>query len=214
MPAHKPVTTALATALLILVVGGCTGGGDGDGQPSPASTTAPPPPLTVEVTVKALDVPKGMQPQAAADRAKPDLTRLLHTYLTLAFLDPGQRQKGYRDLLALFDERVRAEAQHELSSLSLSGVQGVRLVRPERATADAVVLYNGRAPGAATVRLDFSGTAEAEQGSGPVRLQAALQLMASGEGWRIAAYSTNLTEQAGPQATPSSTSSTSAGGSK
>ena len=64
----------------------------------------------------------------------------------------------------------------------------VSAVRPRRASARAVVLYGDRRPAAATVRLAYAATADTAQGSGQVHLRSVLQLLATGEGWRIAAF--------------------------
>ena len=64
----------------------------------------------------------------------------------------------------------------------------VSAVRQHRASARAVVLYGDRRPAAATVRLAFDATADTAQGSGQVHLRSVLQLLATGEGWRIAAF--------------------------
>ena len=61
-------------------------------------------------------------------------------------------------------------------------------MRPSRASARAVVLYGEQRPEAATVRLAFDGTADTAQGSGQVHLRSVRQLLATGEGWRIAAF--------------------------
>jgi hypothetical protein len=51
-----------------------------------------------------------------------------------------------------------------------------------------VVLYGGRRAEAATVRVAFDATADTAQGSGQVHLRSVLQLLATGDGWRIAGF--------------------------
>jgi hypothetical protein len=51
-----------------------------------------------------------------------------------------------------------------------------------------VVLYGDGGPEAATVRVSFDATADTAKGSGPVRLRSVLQLLATGNSWRIAAF--------------------------
>jgi hypothetical protein len=51
-----------------------------------------------------------------------------------------------------------------------------------------VVLYGEQRPQAATVRLAFDGTADTAKGSGQVHLRSVLQLLATGDSWRIAAF--------------------------
>ena len=51
-----------------------------------------------------------------------------------------------------------------------------------------MVLYGAQRPQAATVRLAFDAAADTAQGSGQVHLRSVLQLLATGDGWRIAAF--------------------------
>ena len=98
-------------------------------------------------------------------------------------------EAGWDGLIGLFDKPVRASARKQLDALSLGAdARKVSAIRPSRASARAVVLYGEQRPAAATVRLAFDGTADTAQGSGPVHLRSVLQLLATGEGWRIAAF--------------------------
>ncbi|HET7518517.1 MAG TPA: hypothetical protein VFN05_12625 [Actinomycetes bacterium] len=185
---------ALASALAgVLLAAGCISGGgsDGGGQASepPASSAAPARPLRVKLVTMARVPPGGPSASRAAKQAEPGLERFLDRYLTAAFVDAAGGEGGWDGLLGLFDKPVRASARKQLDALSLGAdAAKVSAVRPSRASARAVVLYGERRPAAATVRLAFDGTADTAQGSGQVHLRSVLQLLATGEGWRIAAF--------------------------
>jgi hypothetical protein len=182
-----PVLAALFAA--VLLVAGCTSGGRP--EPSgPASTSAPPAePLRVRLVATAKSPPDGLTAKRAAQRAAPGLERFLDRYLTAAFVDAAGGEAGWDGLLGLFDKPVKASARKQLDALSLGAAAAkVSAVRPHRASARAVVLYGDRRPAAATVRLAFDATADTAQGSGQVHLRSVLQLLATGEGWRIAAF--------------------------
>jgi hypothetical protein len=188
------VGAALAVLLTaVLLVAGCTSGdrpepaGPAGG---PASTAAPPAePLRVQLITTAKSPPDGLTAKRAAQRAAPGLERFLDRYLTAAFVEAAGGEAGWEGLLGLFDKPVRASARKQLDALSLgAAAPKVSAVRPQRASARAVVLYGDRRPAAATVRLAFDATADTAQGSGQVHLRSVLQLLATGEGWRIAAF--------------------------
>ena len=185
---------ALASALAgVLLAAGCTSGGgsDGGGQASepPASSAAPAQPLRVKLVTMAKVPPGGPSASRAAKQAEPGLERFLDRYLTAAFVDAAGGEGDWDGLLGLFDKPVRASARKQLDALSLGAdAAKVSAVRPSRASARAVVLYGEKRPAAATVRLAFDGTADTAQGSGQVHLRSVLQLLAPGEGWRIAAF--------------------------
>jgi hypothetical protein len=185
---------ALAGVLAgVLLAAGCTSGGgsEGDGQASgpPAGSTAPAQPLQVKLVTMAKVPPGGPSAKRAAEQAQPGLERFLDRYLTAAFVDAAGRKGGWSGLLRLFDKPVRASARKQLDALSLGAdAAKVSAVRPSRGSARAVVLYGEKRPVAATVRLAFDGTADTAQGSGQVHLRSVLQLLATGEGWRIAAF--------------------------
>jgi hypothetical protein len=185
---------ALAVLLTaVLLVAGCTSGdrpepaGPAGG---PASTAAPPAePLRVRLVATATSPPDGLTAKRAAERAAPGLERFLDRYLTAAFVEAAGGEAGWAGLLGLFDKPVRASARKQLDALSLgAAAPKVSAVRPHRASARAVVLYGDRRPAAATVRLAFDATADTAKGSGQVHLRSVLQLLATGEGWRIAAF--------------------------
>jgi hypothetical protein len=185
---------ALAVLLTaVLLVAGCTSGdrpepaGPAGG---PASTAAPPAePLRVRLVATAKSPPGGLTAKRAAERAAPGLERFLHRYLTAAFVEAAGGEAGWGGLLGLFDKPVKASARKQLDALSLGAAAAkVSAVRPHRASARAVVLYGDRRPAAATVRLAFDATADTAKGSGQVHLRSVLQLLATGEGWRIAAF--------------------------
>jgi hypothetical protein len=133
--------------------------------------------------------PGGPSAERAARRAAPGLERFLDRYLSAAFVNAAGGEAGWDGLLGLFDKPVRASARRQLDALSLGqAAPTVTAVRPGQATAKAVVLYGARRPEAATVRVSFDGTADTAQGSGPVHLRSVLQLLATGDGWRIAAF--------------------------
>jgi hypothetical protein len=177
----------------VLLVAGCTSGdrpepaGPAGG---PASTAAPPAePLRVQLVATAKSPPDGLTAKRAAQRAAPGLERFLDRYLTAAFVEAAGGEAGWDGLLGLFDKPVKASARKQLDALSLGAAAAkVSAVRPHRASARAVVLYGDRRPAAATVRLAFDATADTAQGSGQVHLRSVLQLLATGESWRIAAF--------------------------
>jgi hypothetical protein len=177
----------------VLAVVGCTSGDRPEpaGQ-APGSTTspaAPAQPLQVKLVAVAKVPPGGPSAGRAAKQAAPGLERFLDRYLTAAYVDAAGGDAGWDGLLGLFDKPVRASARKQLDALSLGAAAAkVSAVRPGRASARAVVLYGDRRPAAATVRLAFDGTADTAQGSGQVHLRSVLQLLATGEGWRIAAF--------------------------
>jgi hypothetical protein len=185
---------ALAGVLAgVLLAAGCTsGGGSGsDGQASgpPDGSAAPAQPLQVKLVTMAKVPPGGPDAKRAAQQAAPGLERFLDRYLTAAFVDAAGGEGGWDALIGLFDKPVRASARKQLDALSLGAAAAkVSAVRPGRASARAVVLYGDRRPAAATVRLAFDGTADTAQGSGQVHLRSVLQLLATGEGWRIADF--------------------------
>jgi hypothetical protein len=178
-----------------LLAAGCSSGKKQKDQ-SPATTaqaTAPAAgPLQVTVSTTARGPEQGFDAGKAAKQVSPDIQKFVSRYLTVAFLEPAQARSGYKDLLAMFDMPVRASATKQLDSLSLgsAGTQ-VKAVRPGKASARAVVLFAGGHPTAATVNISFDGTADAEQGSGPLRLRSVFQLLRAQSGWRIAAYDSN-----------------------
>jgi hypothetical protein len=175
----------------VLVAGGCTpgGGSEGDGATPGSPTTAAPAQLEVKLVTMAKVPPGGPDAKRAARQAAPGLERFLDRYLTAAFVDAAGGEGGWDGLIGLFDKPVRASARKQLDALSLGAdAAKVRDVRPGRASARAVVLFGERRPAAATVRLAFDGTADTAQGSGQVHLRSVLQLLATGEGWRIAAF--------------------------
>ena len=185
---------ALAVLLTaVLLVAGCTLGDRREPSGSaggPASTAAPPAePLRVRLVATAKSPPDGLTARRAAQQAAPGLERFLDRYLTAAFVEAAGGEAGWDGLLGLFDKPVRASARKQLDALSLGAAAAkVSAVRPHRASARAVVLYGDRRPAAATVRLAFDATADTAQGSGQVHLRSVLQLLATGEGWRIAAF--------------------------
>ena len=185
---------ALAGVLAgVLLAAGCTSGGgsEGDGQASgpPAGSAAQAQPLQVKLVTMAKVPPGGPSATRAARQAAPGLERFLDRYLTAAFVRAAGGEAGWDGLIGLFDKPVRASARKQLDALSLGAEAAkVRDVRPGRASARAVVLYGEKRPAAATVRLAFDGTADTAQGSGQVHLRSVLQLLATGEGWRIAAF--------------------------
>jgi hypothetical protein len=176
----------------ILVAGGCTSGGgsEGDGAaPGSPTTAAGPAELDVKLVTTAKVAQGGPDAKRAARQAAPGLERFLDRYLTAAFVDAAGGEGGWDGLIGLFDKPVRASARKQLDALSLGAdAAKVRVVRPGRASARAVVLFGERRPAAATVRLAFDGTADTAQGSGQVHLRSVLQLLATGDGWRIAAF--------------------------
>jgi hypothetical protein len=180
--------------VVVLLAAGCTSGrrdqgGTGPGQSQTSATTAPAKPLKVEVRAAAQGPEHGFDAKAAAQKATPNLQRFLQHYLSVAFLDPGQQRSGWRDLLTLFDGSVQGAARRDLDSLSLgSAATQVKSVQPDGATASVLFLYRGGRPAGATVKLSFKGSAQADGGSGPVRMRSVFQLLSTPAGWRIAAY--------------------------
>ncbi len=177
----------------VLLAGGCTSGGgsetDGQGSGSPANSAAPAEQLQVKLVTVAKVPPGGPSAKLAAKQAAPGLERFLDRYLTVAFVDAAGGEAGWDGLIGLFDKPVRASARKQLDALSLGAdAPKVSAVRPGRASARAVVLYGPKRPAAATVRLAFDGTADTAKGRGQVHLRSVLQLLATGEGWRIAAF--------------------------
>jgi hypothetical protein len=184
------VASLLASALL---AAGCTSGGrsesGGQATGSTAAPAAPARPLQVQVVATAKVPPGGLGAKQAAQRAAPGLEKFLDRYLTEAYLDAAGGKADWNGLLGLFDTPVRASARKQLDALSLgAAAPQISAVRPSRASARAVVLYGPQRPEAATVRLAFDATADTAQGSGQVHLRSVLQLLATGEGWRIAAF--------------------------
>jgi hypothetical protein len=185
---HPSPTRSRAAALLMvaLLAAACTSGGREPADQPPAAP-APARPLKVDLVTTA-KVPRGGDAREAARRVAPDLERFLDRYLTAAFVGAAGGKAGWNGLLKLFDPPVKAAARKQLDALSLgAAARRVTAVRPERATARAVVLYDRR-PMAATVRLAFDGTADTAKGSGPVHLRSTLQLLSTRAGWQIAAF--------------------------
>jgi hypothetical protein len=183
----------LAVLAAALVVGACTSGGgpepaDQADRSTPGAVT-PARPLRVELVTSAKVPQGGLDAKRAARRAAPGLERFLDRYLRSAYLEAAGGEAGWDGLLGLFDKPVRAAARKQLDALSLgAAAPQVSTVRPGRASARAVVLYGQRRPAAATVRLAFDGTADTAKGSGQVHLRSVLQLLSTGDGWRIAAF--------------------------
>src|SRR5918999_1182530 len=161
------LTRGAAVLAVALLPAGCTSGGSGGtGQPT-ATTAAPARPLRVELTTTAR-VPEGGDARQAARRASPELQRFLDRYLTAAFVAAAGGKAGWGGLLKLFDAPVKASARKQLDALSLgAAAPQVSAVRPARATARAVVLYDERRPAAATVRLPFGRPRRHRQGQRP-----------------------------------------------
>jgi hypothetical protein len=177
----------LAAALL---AAGCTSGNrSGGGTATTTGGAAQAQPLRVDLMTTAQVPPGGPSATRAARQAAPSLERFLNRYLSAAFVNAAGGEAGWDGLLGLFDKPVRASARKQLDALSLgAAAPTVTAVRPGRATARAVVLYGDRRPEAATVRVSFDGTADTAQGSGPVHLRSVLQLLATGDSWRIAGF--------------------------
>jgi hypothetical protein len=194
-PGRRPAVVAglIAAFLLTALVAGCTSGGrSGSGGQATGSTAAPAvpaAPLDVQVVATARVPPGELSAKQAAKQAAPGLEKFLDRYLTEAYVDAAGGKGNWNGLLGLFDTPVRASARKQLDALSLGAAAAdVSAVRPSRASARAVVLYGAQRPEAATVRLAFDATADTAQGSGQVHLRSVLQLLATGEGWRIAAF--------------------------
>jgi hypothetical protein len=195
-----PALVSLVALLVaaVLLVTGCTsdkGEPTSTGQSQTSGTIAAAKSLRIEMRSSALGPERAFNAKAAAKKATPNMERFLHRYLTVAFLDPGQQKNGWRGLLVLFDGSVKAAAKRDLDSLSLgSGAAAVKSVQPDAAKASVLFFYRGSRPAGATVKLNFEGSAEAEKGSGPVRLQSVFQMLSTPQGWRIAAYQSRTGE--------------------
>jgi hypothetical protein len=189
-PTRSPAALAGLLAA-VLVAGGCTSGRDrpSDQPAGPTSGAPPAASLRVELSTTAKVPEGGPDARQAARRAAPALERFLDRYLTVAFVEAAGGEAGWDGLLGLFDKPVRASARKQLDALSLGEAAAtVSAVRPGRASARAVVLYGDRRPQAATVRVAFDATADTAQGSGEIHLRSVLQLLATGDSWRIAAF--------------------------
>ncbi|HEX2373680.1 MAG TPA: hypothetical protein VHO93_06835 [Actinomycetota bacterium] len=189
----NPGLRLIGVLAALALAAGCTSGGrsESPGQATgpTAAPAAPAQPVDLQLVATAKVPPGGPSAKRAASQAAPGLERFLDRYLTVAFVDAAGGQARWDSLLGLFDKPVRASARKQLDALSLgAAAPTVSAVRPHRASARAVVLYGSRRPAAATVRLAFDGTADTAQGSGQVHLRSVLQLLATGEGWRIAAF--------------------------
>ena len=185
------MTAGVLTALLLATA--CTSGGkpESPGQATGSTTVpaAPAAPLEVKLVATARVPPGGPSPKRAAKQAAPGLERFVDRYLSAAFVDAAGGEAGWDGLLGLFDTPVRASARKQLNAMSLgAAAPTVSAVRPSRASARAVVLYGGQRAEAATVRVAFDATADTAQGSGQVHLRSVLQLLATGDGWRIAGF--------------------------
>jgi hypothetical protein len=195
-PGRRPavVTGLLAAVLLTALAAGCTsGGGSGSGGQATGTTAAPAAPaapaLGVTLVATARVPPGELSAKQAAKQAAPGLEKFLDRYLTEAYVDAAGGKADWNSLLGLFDTPVRSSARTQLNALSLGAAAAqVSAVRPNRASARAVVLYGAQRPEAATVRLAFDATADTAKGSGQVHLRSVMQLLATGEGWRIAAF--------------------------
>jgi hypothetical protein len=191
-PSSRPSLTALVALLTAVLLGtGCTSGDRPEPDQATGTSAAAParPALKTRLVTTAKVPPSGPDARRAAMQAAPGLQRFLDRYLTVAFVEAAGGEAGWDRLLGLFDKPVRASARRQLDALSLgAAAPSVRAVRPDRASARAVVLYRERRPAAATVRVVFDGTADTAKGSGEVHLRSVLQLLASGGGWRIAAF--------------------------
>ena len=188
-----PLIWSAVLLAAVLLAAGCTSGGRSEGGGQAATPTsapaAPAEPLKVQLVATAKVPPGGLSAGRAARRAAPGLERFLDSYLSAAYVNAAGGEAGWDGLLGLFDTPVRAAARKQLNALSLGeAAPTVTAVRPGRATAKAVVLYGAKRPEAATVRVAFDGTADTAQGSGPVHLRSVLQLLATGDSWRIAAF--------------------------
>jgi hypothetical protein len=188
-----PLIWSAVLLAAVLLAAGCTSGGRSEGGGQAATPTsapaAPAEPLKVQLVATAKVPPGGLSAGRAARRAAPGLERFLDRYLSAAYVNAAGGEAGWDGLLGLFDTPVRAAARKQLNALSLGeAAPTVTAVRPGRATAKAVVLYGAKRPEAATVRVAFDGTADTAQGSGPVHLRSVLQLLATGDSWRIAAF--------------------------
>ena len=185
------MTAGVLAALLL--ASACTSGGkprsSGQATGSTAGPATPAAPLEVKLVATAKVPPGGPSAKRAAKQAAPGLERFVDRYLSAAFVDAAGGEAGWDGLLGLFDTPVRASARKQLNALSLgAAAPKVSAVRPSRASARAVVLYGGQRAEAATVRVAFDATADTAQGSGQVHLRSVLQLLATGDGWRIAGF--------------------------
>ena len=185
------MTAGVLAALLL--ASACTSGGkprsSGQATGSTAGPATPAAPLEVQLVATAKVPPGGPSAKRAAKQAAPGLERFVDRYLSVAFVDAAGGEAGWDGLLGLFDTPVRASARKQLNALSLgAAAPKVSAVRPSRASARAVVLYGGQRAEAATVRVAFDATADTAQGSGQVHLRSVLQLLATGDGWRIAGF--------------------------
>jgi len=185
------VTAGVLAALLL--ASACTSGGkprsSGQATGSTAGPATPAAPLEVKLVATAKVPPGGPSAKRAAKQAAPGLERFVDRYLSAAFVDAAGGEAGWDGLLGLFDTPVRASARKQLNALSLgAAAPKVSAVRPSRASARAVVLYGGQRAEAATVRVAFDATADTAQGSGQVHLRSVLQLLATGDGWRITGF--------------------------
>jgi hypothetical protein len=188
---RPPLLWSAVLAAAVLLAAGCTSGGRSEGgqATTPTTAAAPAQPLRVRLVTTAQVPPGGLSAARAAKRAAPGLQRFLDRYLSAAYLNAAGGEAGWDGLLGLFDKPVRASARKQLDALSLGqAAPTVTAVRPGQATAKAVVLYGDGGPEAATVRVSFDATADTAKGSGPVRLRSVLQLLATGNSWRIAAF--------------------------
>lgn len=191
-PARTPLL-ALLLAVVVVLAAGCTSGKRDQGAPgqSQTSATAAPAarPLKVEVRAAAQGPEHGFNAKVAAQKASPNMEKFLQRYLSVAFLTPKQQRSGWRDLLTLFDGSVQGAAKRDINSLSLgSDAAAIKSVRPASAKASVLFLYRGGRPAGATVKLSFKGSADAEKGSGPVRMRSVFQMLSTPLGWRIVAY--------------------------
>ena len=185
------MTAGVLAALLL--ASACTSGGkprsSGQATGSTAGPATPAAPLEVKLVATAKVPPGGPSAKRAAKQAAPGLERFVDRYLSAAFVDAAGGEAGWDGLLGLFDTPVRASARKQLNALSLgAAAPKVSAVRPSRASARAVVLYGGQRAEAATVRVAFDATADTAQGSGQVHLRSVLQLLATGDGWRITGF--------------------------
>ncbi len=184
--------------MVVALAAGCTSGKRDQGASGPSETSAaaaPAKPLKVEIKASAAGPERGFNPRIAAQKASPNMQKFLQRYLSVAFLDPGQQRSGWRDLLTLFDGSVQGAAKRDIDSLSLgSDAAQVKAVQPDSAKASVLFLYEGGRPAGATVKLSFKGSAEAEKGSGPVRMRSVFQMLSTPVGWRIAAYQSRTGE--------------------
>jgi hypothetical protein len=186
-PRRRLVGTAAVLAGLLLAAA-CTSGGKPSSSGQGTGSTAPAAPRNVKLVATA-KVPPGVDASRAAKRAAPGLERFVDRYLNAAFVNAAGGDADWDGLLGLFDPPVRASARQQLNALSLgAAAPRVSAVRPNRASARAVVLYGGQRAEAATVQVAFDATADTTQGSGQVHLRSVLQLLATGDGWRIAGF--------------------------